>query len=218
MPALAVTNTISSWGAGPAPADLSSVVVLLHGYGSNAADLAGLGPALPAEFAWVSLEAPIAMGNGGYSWFPITTPGRPDAAPVAGATAAIDGWMAAHLPTETRIVPLGFSQGGLMASQLLRARPRRVAAAVILGGFVLQGVQPGDDDLEQTRPPVFDGRGAADTVIAPDAVARSNAWLPGHSTLTQRVYPGLAHGINPQELSDVVAFLTALPSDAKLGS
>ena len=31
---------------------------------------------------------------------------------------------------------VGFSQGGLMATQLLRTRPGRVAATVVLSGFV----------------------------------------------------------------------------------
>jgi phospholipase/carboxylesterase len=212
MPELAVTTSITSWGAGAAPGDADDVVVLLHGYGSNAADLVALGPALPDRYAWASLQAPIVMGGGGFSWFPITTPGRPDAEPVEAATAAIGAWISAQLPSSARVVVLGFSQGGLMASQLLRSVPRRVEAAVILGGFVLDGVQAGDEGLAAARPPVFDGRGTADGVIPAHAVAHASAWLPEHSTLTARVYAGLGHGIDDRELADVVAFLEGLPA------
>ena len=94
-----------------------------------------------------------------------------------------------------------------MATQLLRTRPERVLAPVVLGGFVLGAPQPADDVLVETRPAAFWGRGAEDRVIAAHAIARTSEWLPRHTTLTERVYPGLAHGISPEELADVRAFL-----------
>jgi phospholipase/carboxylesterase len=48
-----------------------------------------------------------------------------------------------------------------------------------------------------------------DGVITQDAVARTAAFLPAHSTLTERVYPGLGHGISAQEVADVREFLAA---------
>jgi len=212
MTELTIPSALTSWGDGIAPAETRRVVVMLHGYGSNEADLASLAPALPRDLAWASLRAPIALAPGSYSWFPITVPGNPQPKPVLAATDTISAWIDETIPAGTDIVALGFSQGGLMASQLLRAVPRRVQAAVILGGFVLSSPLPGDDALATERPPVFSGRGESDTVIAADAVARAQAWLPGHSTLTERVYPGLGHGIDATELADVVAFLEALPS------
>ena len=95
-----------------------------------------------------------------------------------------------------------------MASQLLRTRPERVLAPVILGGFVQAAAQPGDATLASTRPPVFWGRGAEDRVIAASAISRTSAYLPQHSTLVERVYPGLAHGIDAAELGDVREFVT----------
>ncbi|MCO7274177.1 alpha/beta hydrolase [Cellulosimicrobium cellulans] len=181
------------------------VVVLLHGYGSHEHDLAGLGPHLGAP--WVSLRAPLPLPHGGFAWFPIVTPGDPDPESVARATEAVWAWVDAELGTDRPVVPVGFSQGGLMASQLLRTRPERVAATVVLGGFVQAAEQPADAALAASRPPVFWGRGAEDRVIAPHAIERTTAWLPGRSTLVERVYPGLAHGIDARELADVRAFL-----------
>jgi phospholipase/carboxylesterase len=84
------------------------------------------------------------------------------------------------------IVPIGFSQGGLMASQLLRTRPERVAATVVLGGFVLGHPQPSDEALSLARPPVFWGRGANDRVIADSAISRTAAFLGTYSSLDRR--------------------------------
>jgi phospholipase/carboxylesterase len=187
----------------------SAVAVFLHGFGSNERDLAGLASALPAGTPWVSLRAPIPVGPGGWAWFPIGEPGNPDPAVVTAATDAIWEWADAALPAGIRIAPIGFSQGGLMASQLLRTAPERVIAPVILGGFVQAGEQPGDARLAQNRPAVFSGRGEEDRVIASAAVTRTDEWRPAHTTPTARLYPGLAHGIDARELADVRDFLAA---------
>ncbi|MGO4385131.1 alpha/beta hydrolase [Specibacter sp. RAF43] len=188
-------------------ADAEAVALFLHGFGSNEHDLASLAPALGLNLPWASLRAPLELGNGGAAWFTITTPGAPEARPVEEATDAIWAWVEDNVDPGTRIVPLGFSQGGLMASQLLRTRPERVLAPVVLGGFVLGAPQPGDEELQDSRPTLFWGRGAEDRMIAPVAITRSSEYLPRHTTLIERVYPGLAHGINAHELDDVRDFL-----------
>jgi len=190
------------------PLDSASVVaVFLHGFGSNERDLAGLASVLPAQTPWASLRAPIDVGPGRHAWFPLAEPGRPAPASVAAAVEAVWEWVDAELPAGTRIAPIGFSQGGLMASQLLRTAPDRVIAPVILGGFVLEGEQAADAQLAASRPAIFSGRGDEDHVIAASAVTRTDAWLPSHATATVRTYPGLAHGISPRELADVRDFL-----------
>lgn len=191
------------------------VVLLLHGLGSNENDLPSLAPWLPEGLAWASLRAPIEMDWGGATWFPFDLPSSPDQVPdepepsaIDAATEAIWGWVEAHVPPTAPVVPFGFSQGGLMALQLLRTRPERVAATVVLSGLIAGAAQPADDALARSRPPVFWGRGTADTVIWQEAIERTTAWLPGHSTLTARVYNGLGHGINDDEMDDVRAFLS----------
>jgi phospholipase/carboxylesterase len=186
-----------------------AVVLFLHGFGSNERDLTGLAPALDLALPWASVRAPLQLGNGGAAWFEIVTPGNPDQEPVAEATAAVWEWVDAHVDPAARVVPIGFSQGGLMASQLLRTRPERVLAPVVLGGFVLGFPQPGDETLASSRPPLFWGRGEEDRVIAATAIARTAAYLPQHTTLLERVYPGLAHGISGAEVEDVRQFLMA---------
>jgi phospholipase/carboxylesterase len=193
-----------SWTADAVP---DAVALFLHGFGSNEHDLGSLAPAIGLNLPWASLRAPVELGNRGAAWFPITTPGNPDTDAVEKATDAIWAWVEANVDPGTRIVPIGFSQGGLMASQLLRSRPERVLAPVMLGGFVLGAPQPGDETLRVGRPPLFWGRGSDDRVIAPVAIIRSSEYLPEHTSLTERVYPGLAHGINAPMLEDVRDFL-----------
>ncbi|WP_448631546.1 alpha/beta hydrolase [Cellulomonas soli] len=189
------------------PGQRRPLLLLLHGYGSSERDLPGLVDHLPAGLDWASLRAPLALPQGGYAWVPITVPGRPDAHATAQAADAVLAWVDEHVPDDVPVVPLGFSQGGLLATQLLRHAPARFAAAVVLSGFVLEGPLPGDAELARRRPPVYFGHGDADRVITAEATARTSAWLPGHTTPSDREHPGLGHGIAAGELAEVAAFL-----------
>ena len=191
----------------PEPHDGPVVALLLHGYGSSEDDLAGLAPHVVPGLPWASLRSPLTLDPGSYAWFHVFTPGDPALEPVAAATDAIWELVDTHLDASTQLVPIGFSQGRLMATKLLRTRPNRVAATVVLGGFVQGAERPADGLLADALPPLFWGRGSQDTVIAPIAVARTEAWLPSHSTLTRRTYPGLAHAINVDEAADVREFV-----------
>ncbi len=188
------------------------VVLLLHGYGSHERDLVGLTSWLPSGVSWASLRAPGDMGFGGYEWFPLSLPDEPSQAGAREAVEAIWEWVDGSLAPEVPVVPLGFSQGGLMALEMLRTRPMRVPAAVCLSGFVTVEGAGADAGLAGLRPPVFWGRGLLDQVIWPAAVARTATWLEAHTTLSRHEYPGLAHGVEPGEMDDVAAFLRSVLS------
>ncbi|WP_062311745.1 alpha/beta hydrolase [Demequina rhizosphaerae] len=195
----------------PVLPDASSpaVALLLHGFGSHERDLPGLARWLPSGLPWASLRAPLDMGYGGAAWFPLSPDGGMEQAAIEEATDAVWAWVDAHLADDARIVPMGFSQGGLMALQLLRTRPERVVAPVVLAGFVPVDPQPADTLLAEARPAVFWGRGDADPVVWPDAVARTRAFLADHATAETHVYPGLGHSICEEEMDDVRSFLAA---------
>ena len=192
-----------------APAGDGPLALLLHGYGANEHDLVGLG--LRPGWAWASLRAPLTLGPGAHAWFPLTTPGRPDPAHVSAVTDVLLTWVDESVDPRVHVVLIGFSQGGLMASQLVRARPDRFAAAAVLAGFVHQDEQPGDARLTELRPPVYYGRGDADGVITAEAVARTEAWLPRFTAVERHVYAGLGHAIGRAMATDLAAFLATAP-------
>ena len=179
-------------------------LVFFHGYAAGEQDLAPLGPLLALTVPWASLRGPVTVAYGGYGWFPMVPADGPDPARVMEATWR---WIDDHLAPDARVIAIGFSQGGLMATQLLRSRPERLAATVVLSGWVVAAPQPADERLAAERPAAFWGRGARDHMIAPGAIERTGQWLAGHTSLTERVYPGLAHGIRDEEIDDVRTFL-----------
>nr|WP_279587639.1 alpha/beta fold hydrolase [Lysinibacter cavernae] len=189
------------------------LMILLHGYGSFEGDLIGLADHLPKQFVLASLRAPLIAPPpvvDGYSWFPID-PAGPDPKRGAEAAAALIDWidrLEASVPTGLpRIALMGFSQGGAMVTQAFRAQPERFVAGVNCSGFVFRGEQQGDAVLAQRKPPIFWGRDEGDPVITQDKIELTNAWLPSHSTLTAKLYPGIQHSISAEELNDISAFL-----------
>ncbi|MET0927863.1 MAG: alpha/beta fold hydrolase [Aeromicrobium sp.] len=187
--------------------DADPLVLLLHGYGSNEHDLPGLMTYLAEGLASASVRAPLTLGPGSYAWVPIAVPGRPDPDVTQESTVALLAWFDEHVAADRPVVLLGFSQGGLMVTQLLRMRPDRFLAGIVLSGFVLDDTFPGDAALAVRQVPVFFGHGDADPVIPPDATERASVWLADHTALTDRTYAGLAHAVSAEELDDVSVFL-----------
>ncbi|MEN9992511.1 MAG: hypothetical protein RLY83_81 [Actinomycetota bacterium] len=187
----------------------SPIALLLHGYGSNMRDLPSLMDFLPG-LPWVSLQAPLDAGNGGFAWAPIKTPGNPAQEDIEPATARIWDWIDANLPSDAPLVLIGFSQGGLMATQLLRTRPSRIVATVILAGFVLGAKQPADAELAESKPRVIYCRGLNDQVISSDAVSRTESWLTRCTSPSLKSYPGLGHSIDERVMEDVSEYLESV--------
>lgn len=189
------------------------LVIVMHGRGSHENDLAGLFPWLPADAVYASLRAPTSgapWGLGGWSWFDLDSPSGPTAESVQTAADAVLTWLGrveAQYGAPSAIAALGFSQGGMMAIQLLRTAPHRITAAVNLSGASAPGTAPRDAELESVRPPLFWGRDVEDPIIQASAVARTEDFVAGRFALESRLYPGIGHSISRPELDDVAAFL-----------
>ncbi|MDQ1123395.1 alpha/beta hydrolase [Microbacterium trichothecenolyticum] len=202
--------SVVRWSVPAAERGGRPVLLLLHGYGSDEHDLFGLVPYLPDGFVIASVRAPLAppWPMPGASWYPIEGLDGRDPREITRAAHAVLAFVQDAVgPAPVGL--LGFSQGGAVALQTLRADPDAVSFAVVLAGYAPGGEMPGDAVLAERRPPVFWGRGAADDVIPAHAVDQTAQWLPGHSRLSGRVYPGLTHSISQDELDDVRAFLDA---------
>jgi phospholipase/carboxylesterase len=203
---------IKKWASGmaPAPKTESPIVLLLHGYGSNEEDLPGLMQYLPDSLPWYSLRAPVDLGSGYFAWANRVTPGNPPADDVELATQAIWQWVDANLDSRAPLIVLGFSQGGLMATQLLRTRPERIGATVILAGFTLAAEQPADERLASEKPRVIYCRGLQDEVISAEAVQRTLTWLKAHTSAEVHSYDGLGHSIDERVMEDVADYLQSV--------
>jgi phospholipase/carboxylesterase len=193
-----------------------SLVILLHGYGSNGADLISLAPywakALPGT-AFVSPNAiePVPQAPGGYQWFPIT-----DLDPrlmehgVRQAAQSVDRFIDRELEKhgldESRLALVGFSQGTMMSLHV-GLRRRRPLAAILGYSGVLVGGQRLKDEMV-SKPPVLLVHGDRDPMIPIPALFDSVEALAaaGHGA-QWHVSFGVPHSIGPDGLELGGAFL-----------
>lgn len=187
----------------------------LHGWGSNETDITNIMQYIAPYNDYASLRAPIVLQpahddrtSGAYSWFPEPSPTGDDLdrAALAAAT-AIDQWVDEQVSIERDVVPIGFSQGGLLAVHLLRIHPERYRAAISLSGFLAPGTAAADDRLPAFDTPVFFAYGKNDEVIPKYELFAAAAWLEEHTWLTTHSYHGLGHEVSLDEFADLRQWL-----------
>jgi phospholipase/carboxylesterase len=201
------------------PERAEGLVVFLHGYGADGADLLGLadvlGPHLPGV-AFVAPDAPEDCAGGGFGrqWFPIPwIDGSSQAAADAGLEAAavdLNAFLDARLAEESlgpeRLVLVGFSQGAMMSLHVAPRRTMAVAGVVAISGRLLRPEALAE--AAQVKPPVLLIHGDQDPVVpfadmgkAGEALVAAGFPTYGH------VMEGTGHGIAPDGLGVTLQFL-----------
>ncbi|MXV62842.1 phospholipase [Natronorubrum sp. JWXQ-INN-674] len=191
--------------------DASAALVLTHGRGATARGMLQLATEVHRE--GVAFLAPQAAGK---TWYPNSflapvernEPGRTSGLRAVGD--AIEAAADAGIPTD-RVMLVGFSQGACLASEFVARNPRRYGGlAALSGGLIgeeLDEEYPGD--LEGT--PAFLGCSDVDPHIPEERVHETADALESmNAEVTTRLYEGMGHGVNDDELefvSEMVADL-----------
>lgn len=197
----------------------SSVVLFLHGYGADGADLLGLSeplaPHLP-DTVFIAADAPDrSMANPmGYQWFPIPwIDGSSEAAAAEGMRrsaklldALIDRILAEEGIDADRLILVGFSQGTMMSLHVAPRRAEAIAGIVAFSGRLMVPERLADE--MQSEPPVLLLHGDADDVVPFEDMKAAGDVLQGAGfEVYAHVMEGTGHGIAPDGLSVALAFI-----------
>ncbi len=202
---------------GPQPA--KGLVVFLHGYGADGADLLGLSDVLAPHLPGVALVAPDApercVGGGfGFQWFPIPwLDGSPQAAAEAGLVAAsrdLNGFLDTLLEQEglgaDRLVLVGFSQGAMMSMEVAVRRDEAVAGVVAISGRLLRPEALAAEAV--VKPPILLIHGDQDPVVPfADMGKAGDALVSAGFQTFAHVMRGTGHGIAPDGLGVALQFI-----------
>ncbi|OSP54285.1 alpha/beta hydrolase [Pseudoruegeria sp. SK021] len=196
-----------------------SVVVFLHGYGADGADLLGLadqlGPHLPGT-VFVAPNAPeVCVGNPmGFQWFPIPwIDGSSEEESMTGMQAAVAD-LQAYLDdiideegiTADRLILVGFSQGTMMSLHVAPRRDDELAGVVGFSGRLLDPESL--EDEVQSRPEILLVHGDQDEVVPPQSLPEAaNALTAAGFQVYVHVMKGTGHGIAPDGLGLALAFM-----------
>jgi phospholipase/carboxylesterase len=198
-----------------------SLVVFVHGYGANGADLLGLAEPLAPHLPHTVFVAPDApepcLGNPfGFQWFPVPwlDGSSPEAAAEGLARSSVDlnAFLDARLADEgladQAMALVGFSQGSMMSLHIAPRRARAVAAVVAFSGRLLVPETLEAETL--VRPPVLLLHGDQDPVVPFEDMALAGDALVGAGFETYgHVMEDAGHSISPDGLSAALGFLKA---------
>ncbi|MFD3189589.1 alpha/beta hydrolase [Sedimentitalea sp. HM32M-2] len=215
-----MTRVLNAGRKAPKSGTTRSIVVFLHGYGANGADLLGLadplGEHLP-DTLFVAPDAPETIPGmpGGYQWFPIPwIDGSSEEEAMRGMAAAVDdlnAFLDALMVDEDvlpeQVVLFGFSQGTMMALHVAPRREDAVAGIVAFSGRLMSPDTLSDEAV--VRPPVLLVHGDVDDVVPPQSLPEAAQALQsaGWQDVYAHVMKGTGHGIAPDGLSVALAFM-----------
>ena len=200
-----------------APLDQAqAALVLVHGRGAVAEGMLALADALPQPgFAYLALQA------AGGTWYPqrFLAPIAANEPGISSGIAAIQDVLAqlaeAGIPSERALV-LGFSQGACLVLECVARHARRYGGvAGLSGGLIGPDGTPRDYPGSLGGTPVFLGCSDVDSHIPLARVHETAAVLRRlGADVTERIYPGMDHTINRDEVEHIRRLMAALVAGA----
>lgn len=195
--------------------DARAAVLLLHGRGDSAQGILGLADALATE--GVAFAAPQAEGN---SWYPhsFLMPLERNEPYLSAALQAVQdalGELEAAGFAREKVVLMGFSQGACLATESAARYAQRYGGVVgFSGGLIGPDGAPRDYAGSLAGTPVFLACSDIDAHI-PEARVHETAEVLERlgGSVDLRIYPGMGHTINSDELEAARAIVEAARGD-----
>jgi predicted esterase len=195
--------------SGPAPAAARRVVLFAHGRGGSADEILGLASAIGLDdVAYLAPEAP------GRTWYPLSflAPIAQNEPALTAALNTLDRFvtdLAAERVPSDRLVLAGFSQGACLSLEYAARHARRYAGVVAFsGGLIGPPGTPREYAGAFEGTPVFLGCSDVDPHIPLERVHETAAVLRAMgAAVDERIYPGMGHTINTDELDAAIAVL-----------
>lgn len=182
--------------------DAACAVILLHGRGSDAADILSLSHYLDQDTT--CYLAPDAYGH---QWYPqrFTVPIAQNEPFLSSALTLVDTIvnkvLTDGMPAE-RLVIGGFSQGACLALEYAARHPRAYGAVVALsGGLIGDTLDVNRYGSDMSGMTVFLGCSDVDPHIPVTRVHDSSRiFSEVGANVTERIYPGMPHTVNEDEM------------------
>jgi predicted esterase len=194
---------------GPSPEQARLTAILLHGRGASAEDILGLARQFTAGD--VAYLAPQAARS---TWYPYSflaplEQNEPWLGSALRLIANLVQDLGGHGVAADRIALMGFSQGACLALEFAARHARRYAAVVAFtGGLIGPPGTAWDDAGDFAGTPIFIGSSDVDPHVPVARVHESTAILRGMGAeVDERIYPGMGHTINADELAAADALL-----------
>lgn len=206
-------------------------IVLLHGYGADCTDLAGLADFLgPADqFSWFFPNGPLEVDIGahvsGRAWFPINMQ-RLQLAQMTGeferylASGIPEGFLEVSKKVEQflselkgrydKVILGGFSQGSMVSAQVALTRPDLLAGLILLSSTFVSEASWRDLVSNDISYPILQSHGTSDPVLPFKDAVRLSEFLKEHTQDFKFISFQGGHEIPPKVLTEVQQFASQI--------
>ena len=195
------------------------LVIMLHGFGANMQDLAGLAPAISADgyvYACPNAPIPFQLGPGppGFGW--LTPRGGGTAEDTANSEKLLGDFFDTVFQqfnvSPGNAILMGFSQGGGMTYRCGLGRADKFA-----GLAALSATLPDEDDLAARLPaertqPIFIAHGLFDQMVSEDTAQSAKSFLESNGYTPEFHTYNMGHEISGEELGDLVPWVARVLS------
>ena len=191
--------------------DKNPLLLLLHGYGSNEADLFSFAEELPENYYIISARAPYDMQYGSYAWYAINFDADQnkfsdnEQARISRDLIAkfIDELIQAYPIDSNNVSLIGFSQGSILSYAVALSYPEKVQKVVAMSGYLNLEIVA-EDYLKNSfnNLKIFASHGTVDQVIPVEWARKTPAILENLGiAITYKEYP-VGHGVAPKNFYD----------------
>lgn len=187
------------------------LLLLLHGYGSNEADLFSFASELPDEYYIISARAPYDLQYGSYAWYAINFDADQnkfsdfEQAKVSRDLIAtfIDELIKTYPIDVKNITLVGFSQGSILSYAVALSHPEKVKNVIALSGYISEPIfEENYKNNDFSNLSVFASHGTVDQVIPVEWARKTKPFLDDLGIeSTYKEYP-VGHGVAPQNFYD----------------
>jgi phospholipase/carboxylesterase len=187
------------------------LLLLLHGYGSNEADLFSFASELPEEYFVISAQAPYDMQFGSFAWYEINfdadvnkfsdlNQARQSRDMIANF---IDELLAKYPIDSTKVSLIGFSQGSILSYAVALSYPTKIAKVGAMSGYLnLDMAIEGFEKNDISGLKIFASHGTVDQVIPVEWARKTPQLLENFGIdVVYKEYP-IGHGVSPQNFFD----------------
>ncbi|WP_375240323.1 alpha/beta hydrolase [Polaribacter sp.] len=182
-----------------------SLLILLHGYGSNEQDLFSFANELPDNLLIVSAQAPLSMGFGGYAWYSINFDDKngkfsdlKEAKESIDKIAVFIDEIKLKYNTNTdKTFLLGFSQGAILSYSLSFFFPNKVQHVIALSGYINTELLP-ENISSEIKTDYYCSHGSVDQVLPVEWARKSKPFLDNLGFKNDYSEYNVGHGVAPQ--------------------
>ena len=192
-------------------------MIMVHGRNAGPENILELStPLYHPDFTYL---APAAAGGTWYPFSFMAETARNEPGISSGISVIhelIDRAAHAGVPAE-RVVLLGFSQGACLSCTAALRRPARYGGVICYSGGLIgpPGTQWDSRKNAMNHAPVFLGCSDVDPHIPKDRVDESaEAFRQAGASVTERIYPGMGHTINDDEVGFTRDLMAAVAAQA----